>query len=314
MDRPLKILILTKKFAEKMPKHQHKYDMLTAIEKEADVRYWHADGDILDILPRIDFEPDFIFHYDIEWHNAFAPKIANLNKVGILKGCYVLDVHYAKSVRLDYFRKAKPDIIFSATKYPFLKAFPDCASRFSWLPFGINADVFKDYGLDKDIAYSLVGLINEQYPFRMEVLKQMSGKEGFKHFRHPGHTTKAPGMFINDKYAKAINRSMMSFTCGSRLAVPVAKFFEIPACRTLMLAEPNADIEELGFRAGVHYEACGRSDFYDKALKLRADEQRRTQMTNDGYAFIHNHHRNETRAVQFVAAVRQLLSSRRAEA
>lgn len=312
MSERLKLLILTKKFADKMPKHQHKYDMITAIEAEADVRYWHQDGHIQDIIAALDFTPDFIFHYDIEWHHAFAPKISGLPSISIPKGCYVLDVHYAPQVRKAYFNQsAKPDLIFSASKYPFLKAFPGCASRFEWLPFGINPGIIKDYGLPQKYRYSLVGLIDPRYSFRKEVLSQMNGVEGFVHFAHPGHTTpKRPGLFINEKYAAALNQSMISFTCGSKLQIPVAKFFELPGCRTLMLAETNPDIEELGFKDGVNFVACNRENLKDKALHYANEAEEREVITEEGYAFIHRHHTNQVRAKQFVETIKRFLSSR----
>lgn len=315
MERRLNILMLVKRFADNMPKHIHKFDMLQAIEKEANVTYWGQNGSILDILSELDERPDFIFHYDIEWHYAFAPSISELNKVDIPTGCYVLDVHYAPQIRRAYFdRNSKPDIIFSASKYPFLKVFPEAQSRFCWLPFGINPEMFKDYGLPKDIRYSLMGLMEGKYPFRQAVKERMKHEEGFVHFAHPGHRTSSrPGLFVHEKYATAINRSAISFTCGSELAIPVAKFFEIPACRTLMLAEPNTDIEELGYRDGVHYAACSQSNFYEQAKRYDADAAEREAISQNGHDFIHRHHTNEVRAKQFVAAVKQLLAGKAAQ-
>lgn len=309
MERPLKILMLVKRFADAMPKHQHKFDMIAAIEKVAEVRYWTKDGNILDILARIDFEPDFIFHYDFEWRNAFAPHITNLDKVNILKGCYVLDVHFEPDQRNKYFHQtACPDLIFSASKYPFLKAFPECASRFRWLPFGVNPELIKDYGLEKDIKYSLMGLMDNKYPFRHAVLKKMNGIEGFTHFKHPGHRTpQRPGLFVKEAYAAALNRSLISFTCGSVLQIPVAKFFEIPGCRSLMLAEPNPDIEELGFRDGLNYVACDRGNLLGKALHYASETEERQRLTDAGYDLIHENHTNDRRAEEFVSMIKAML-------
>ncbi|MCR2804336.1 glycosyltransferase family protein [Paenibacillus soyae] len=309
-EKPLKILMLAKRFAEAMPKHQHKFDMLEAIGRVADVRYWTKDGDIFDIMARLDFRPDMIFHYDFEWRNAFAPNIRNLDRADILKGCYVLDVHFDPAARREYFdRSGKPDIIFSASKYPFLEAFPDCASRFEWLPFGINESLIKDYGLPKDIRYSLMGLMDPKYPFRHAVASRMKGAEGFVHFKHPGHRTPdRPGLFVKEEYARAINRSMISFTCGSVLRIPVAKFLEIPGCRALMLAEPNRDIEELGFEDGVHYVACNRTNVGTQALYYAEAAEEREQLTDAGYELVHRAHTNEARARQFVDAVKARLT------
>ncbi|MFD0958305.1 glycosyltransferase family protein [Paenibacillus chungangensis] len=307
----MNLLVLVKKFAERMPKHQHKYDMLTAIEKEANVMYWHTDGHIRDILARLPLQPDFIFHYDIEWRNAFAPIITGLDKVNIAKGCYVLDIHFHPLQRREYFNKrAKPDLIFSASKYPFLRAYPECLSRFQWMPFSINPTIIRDYGLPKNMAYSLTGMVNERYPFREAVKREMSGIDGFQQFNHPGHKTPyEPGMFINDKYATALNRSKLSFTCGSVGQIPVAKFFEIPGCRSLLLAEPNADVEELGFKDGEHYAACTSHNVRERALYYNEHEEERRMLTDKGYSLVHRHHSNAVRAKQFIAMIEQFIGS-----
>lgn len=308
-QRKLKVLILVKPFTKTMPKHQHKYDIIRAIEKVADVRYWHKNGNILDILKKINMKPDFIFHYDIAWNYAFAPKITNLDKVKIPVGCYVMDVHWNKKFRRAYFRRiAKPKLIFSVSKYPFLKVFPECKSRFRWSPFAINPNVIKDYKLKKNIKYSLLGLIKPQYKFRKAVLRKMRKVKGFINFKHPGHRARARrGLLINDNYAKVINRSQISFTCGSDLKIPVAKFFELPGCNTLMLAEPNRDLKDLGFKDKVNYVACNRKNFYRKALHFQRNKRARARITQNGYNFIRKYHTNHVRAQQFVAAVNVLL-------
>jgi spore maturation protein CgeB len=77
-----------------------------------------------------------------------------------------------------------------------------------------------------------------------------------------------------------------------------------------MLAESNPDIEELGFRDGVHFVACGRSNVLELARKYRSDEAARTAITDQGYDMIHREHTNEARANRFVAIVREALSGR----
>ena len=57
--------------------------MIKAIEKYAEVRYWHKDGNIHDILKQLKFKPDFIFHYDIGYGYVLAPKITGLHQINI---------------------------------------------------------------------------------------------------------------------------------------------------------------------------------------------------------------------------------------
>ena len=69
----------------------------------------------------------------------------------------MIDTHYSPKKRRRYFKKRKIDLIFSATKYPFLAEFPEYKHKFRWLPFSINPSVYKDWGLEKSIKYLLMG-------------------------------------------------------------------------------------------------------------------------------------------------------------
>ncbi|WP_134704967.1 glycosyltransferase [Ammoniphilus sp. YIM 78166] len=306
----LKLLFLVKPFGSKYPKHKAKYDFLRAIEEFAEVKYWNNDGDIREILKKLNYSPDFIFHYDVGWNFTYAPKIKGLEKLTIPVGSYVIDVHSPKEQRLRYFKESKVDLIFSVTKHPFLKAFPQYKSKFRFLPFSINPDVIKNWKEPKDIDFLLMGLISsrQRYPLREAVLKKMSGMAGFVHIPHPGHFA-APrkDLIVNENYARTLNRSKIFFTCGGLLKYPVMKFFEAPGCGTLLFAEPNPDITELGFKDGVNYVACHPSNFYEKALYYLENEDERERISKNGYDFIHAHHTNRVRAKEFIRYVEDYL-------
>lgn len=310
-NRKLNILILIRAFDITMPKHKHKMDTIRAIGQFANVRYWHENGSILSILKKIDMKPDFIFHYDFSWAYSFAPKITDLPKVDIPKGCYVLDIHWKPHERKYYFDEgAKPDLIFSASKYPFLKAFPECEERFVWSPFAVNTEIIKDYHENKETDFSLMGLLRPpgRYLFREEVLKQLNDVKGFVHYIHPGHRAHDnPKTLINDRYAREINRSSIFFTCGSSFEIPVAKYFEGPGCNSMLMAEPNRDILELGFIDGLNFISCRAEEIKQKALFYQENQTERERISQNGYKFIHNYHTNNIRALQIVAAIEDLL-------
>src|SRR5690625_4317217 len=158
MEENLKILILINKIG-KYPKHQPKIDMITSLEKHADIFYWHGDGHIKDILNTLKLKPDFIFHYDIAWNYGLAPMVEGLGEVGVPTGCFVIDLHWNPNERIQYFEDNKIDLIFSATKHPFLSVFPQYKKKLRWLPWSINSNVMKDYQLKKDINTLLMGLV-----------------------------------------------------------------------------------------------------------------------------------------------------------
>lgn len=326
MDKRLNVLVLIKPFHKSYPKHKAKIGMITALEEYADVTYWDQDGDIRDIIDELKIEPDFIFHYDVAWNHAFAPAISGLDQVDIPKGCMVIDVHWTKQARVDYFINNNIDLIFSISKHPFLSVWPEFEDRLHWWPWAVDPEVFKDWNLEREYDYLLMGLVyadhmpgrgvrnntrKGEYPFREEVLKAMLDTPGFQFHQHPGHLNKNP-YFANERYAQELSRAKIFFTCGSSIAggLPVLKFFEAPACRTLLLAEPNQDIDELGFQDGVNYVACDRTNFKEKAQYYLEHEEERNAIAEAGYRFIHQHHTNQVRAKQFVDAVQALIAKR----
>ncbi|QOT08097.1 glycosyltransferase [Paenibacillus sp. JNUCC32] len=320
MDK-LKILFLIKPFDTMYAKHKQKFESIREIEKFATVRYWYEDGNILEILKKLNFQPDCIVHYDIAWGYAFAPRITGLDQVDIPKGCFVLDKHYSKETRIEYIESNKIDIIFSRSKQRFIEVFPQYSNKLRWLPFSINPEIMKDWKLKKDITYLLMGQVfhksrelnksktrEGRYPFRESVLKKMQNVKGFVFRPHPGHRVAFnKDLYVDIKYAKELNRSKMFFTCGSEFKIPVLKFFEALACNTLLLAEANQDIYELGFKDGVHFVACNKSNFLEKAMYYKENRDERRRISKKGYKFVQKYHTNNVRAKQFVQYIKDFI-------
>lgn len=334
MNNRLKILILIRPFWKTYPKHKQKFDMIRAIEEFAEVKYWYEDGNIIDILNNLNFKPDFIFHYDIAWRYKLAPRITGLDKVNIPKGCFIIDLHYnpsrrdvlkhSEQSRVEYIRKNRIDLVFAPTKHPFYQTYPEFTKIHRWLPWSINPKIIKDWKLKKDIKYLLMGQVHISksdtplkrnpekgtYGFRESVLEKMSKVNGFLFHPHPGHqVANSDNALIDIRYAKELNRSNIFFTCGGRQKVAVLKFFEAPGCRTLLLAEPNKDITDLGFIDGVNFVACTKGDILEKALYYDNNVEERERITENGYAFIHRYHTNDVRARQFIDYVSGFLKS-----
>lgn len=306
--RKLNILILVRKFDKLYPKHKVKYEFLQAIEKVANVAYHHEDGDILDILNQQTTQPDFILHYDITAKYRLTPKIKNFNQIDIPIGAFVIDAHWEPEHRKAYIESNNISLIFSVSKYPFLKRHPEYQSKFRFLPFSINPSVIRNWNQKENIDFLLMGHIADTYPFRKAVRDQMKDVEGFVYHKHPGHLLRDRTKYIIDKdFAKEVNRAKIFFTCGSIYQYPVMKYFEIPGCNTLLIAEENPDLTKLGFQAGVHYVAANQTNFYNKGLYYLENEQKRKEIAVTGYKFIHEHHTHRIRAKEFIKNVKEIL-------
>ncbi|PZE21135.1 glycosyltransferase [Paenibacillus xerothermodurans] len=337
MRRKLKILVLIKPFWRAYPKHRQKFGVIKALEKLAEVKYWYKDGNIHDILSELEFQPDFIYHYETAWRYSMAPKITGLDTVNIPKGCFVNDLHYKPTAaqvrkygeesRTSYIDKNKIDLIFCPVKHSFFQVYPQYRDKHRWLPWSINPYVIKDWGLRKSIDYLLMGQFHYRgrkyrprrnppkgnYKFREVVFRKMQHANGFVYHPHPGHSVRrTKGVMINARYARELNRSKIFFTCGGQWQCAVFKFFEAPGCKTLLLAEPNADVLELGFKDGVNFVACNEFNVEKKAQYYLKNVRERRRITNAGYAFIHKYHTNRVRARQFINYVEDFLRRKQA--
>lgn len=319
MNKKLKILVLVKPFWKNLAKHKAKFDMIKAFEEFSEVMYWYTDGKITHILRYLSkmhgFKPDFILQYDNLYFH-FAPRITGLDSIDIPKGYFVIDIYWPakKDTREQFIKQNKIDLVFSVTKEAFLNTFPEFKEKFRWLPFSINPHIHKDWKLNKTTNYLLMGLINYpstgMYPFREAVLQKMKNEEGFIHHHHPGHLVNyEKDALVNKKYAMELNRSKIFFTCGSKYHYPVLKYFEAPACKTLLLAEPNKDILELGFKDSINFVSCTKENVYEKAKFYLKNEKERERITLNGYNFIHTHHTNRVRALQFIKFVEDYIKN-----
>lgn len=324
----LEILVIMKPFWN-FPKHAPKIDMIRALETYANVHYWYTDGHIKDILKTLAIQPDFIFHYDIAWNYGLAPKIEGFNEIDIPTGCFVIDLHWKPEERIKYIEDNRIDLIFSVSKHPFLNTFPQFKEKLRWIPWSINPKIMKDWGKKKDIDSLLMGLVyvdvknvnaNERpkqippkgrYAFRDAVFNQLKSRQGFAFHPHQGHRTqKSDLLIVNEEYAKEINRAKIFYTCGSRNktgGLPVLKFFEAPACKTLLLAETNKDIEELGFKDGENFVACTVDNIIEKTEYYLQHDHERNKITENGYQLIHSNHTNAHRAKQIVDHIQKLV-------
>lgn len=297
-----------RRFDQSFPKHKVKYEFLQAIERVANVSYHHDHGDIIDILQQQTNQPDFILHYDITANNRLSPKITNLNKIDIPVGAYVIDAHWKPEKRKEYLDHNNISLVFSVSKHPFLKRYPEYTSKFRFLPFSINPTIIKNWNLKKEIDYLLMGHIAESYPFRKAVRDQMKHVPGFVYHKHHGHLIQDRSkLIIDEAFAKEINRAKIFFSCGSIYKYPVMKYFEVPGCNTLLIAEENEDLLELGFEDGVHFVVADQKNFYEKGLYYLEHDEKRQEIALAGYQFIHQHHTHLIRAQQFIKYVTAFL-------
>ncbi len=264
---------------------------------------------IENILIKAKFDPHFIFFDDFTKNYTMH----GLEQVKIPKGALYWDIHREQKELREFVRKNNLDLVFSFYRDTFTDWFPDLISKFRWLPNYVNIEIFKDYGLKKDIDFLLMGALSEKiYPLRAEIANEMAGMKGFVHHEHPGYRDFSPeeGKLVGESFAREISRAKIFFTDHSRFRYPIAKYFEVPACNTLLLASGSQELRDLGFIDGVTFVEIKQYNYLEKAKYYLEHEDKRKKIANRGYEMVRRSHSTVVRARQFVNCLRRFLERR----
>ena len=294
--KPYKILFITKDFSNNIERNTVYFS--EELDKHCDLTLWYSPGNIQDILKKVKLKPDFILINDMKYTRS--PHITGLSSLKIPFGIIMHDIHYKKEERKKYIVENKVTKIFSIYRDAFYRDFPEFKDYMYWLPHFVNTDIFKDYGLRKRHDILLMGAISNVYPLRKKMRLYFKGRKGFKYRPHPGYTNVGVDSYFGEKYAKEINRSKIFITDDSILHYPLIKYYEVLACKTLLLAPTSKEVEDLGFIPGVHFVAIDENTFAEKVEYYLAHEEERLKIAEAGYKMVRSKHSTAHRVRQFL--------------
>ncbi|WP_186576733.1 glycosyltransferase [Aquibacillus kalidii] len=286
------------------------YYLEKELSKNIDLTVWRKSGHIQYILKQIDKKPDFILLLN-DMDRNMTPMIKGLGNIDIPTGLFVNDVHRFVKLRKNYIEKNKINFLFSVTRDQFIEIYPEYKERIEWFPHFVHTNIFKDYGMAKDINLLMMGAINDYYPFRQKLLKAYEGDSNFTYHGHPGYRNfskeEEEQLYIGEQYAREINRAKIMFTCPSKLNYPVLKYFEALACKTLLLAPTFKELEDLGFIPNFHFIPVDEVNVKEKAAYYLENEKERERIAEQGYHFIRQNHTVEGRTKQLVEKISSLI-------
>ncbi|MFC5451036.1 glycosyltransferase [Paenibacillus aestuarii] len=277
-----------------------------------DVRFVHEGGDVREIITRLDFSPDFIYIHDLEQFLLKRGNITGLSEVKIPKGLLFNDLHRNGHILQEFVEQNHINLIFAHYRDAFSRFFPNYKDQFRWLPYAVNLSIFKNYHKRKTINYLLMGATNPRfYPLRHKIYKCMKNKEGFIYHAHPGYRDfskkQEDKLFVENRYAKEINRAKIFFTDDLIYHYPVKKFFEVVACNTLLLASGSQELKDLGFVDGETYVEINQENFEKKAKYYLKHKEERKQIANNGYKMVRARHSIDRRSQEFVDMITEYL-------
>lgn len=110
-------------------------------------------------------------------------------------------------------------------------------------------------------------------------------------------------------FADSLQSAKYSYTCGSRLAYPVRKFFEIPAKGTVLVCSPCQGFKELGFKDGQNAFICPPEKIIEIHKQLEQNPDKAQTVASAGLKLILEKHTLYKRIEQLQFAVDAVLKN-----
>lgn len=148
-----------------------------------------------------------------------------------------------------------------------------------------------------------------KYPFRIEVRNFLKYQKEFKTNRKQ---RVGKGGNNAERFAVELNRYKSCFTCASVYGYTVAKYFEIPACGTLLFGERTDLLDPFGYIDGVNFVEVTPENFVDKFHYYLHDVHKddRLAIAAAGEKLVHERHTWKQRMAGVVTDLEALLNKK----
>ncbi len=214
-------------------------------------------------------------------------KLANNTKVIL----YLSDLHSNKETAIGQPTKAgltrentefytsilemcdRADLILCPYKKAFTYKFPNHLDKFIFFPHFVDDEhIFPKAETQRNLMCLLSGATCPRvYPLRTKIEHYIynKGPELFRRLQHPGYfKTPTDKDIVGQKYIDCLGSFFCAITSSSVFNYTIAKYYEIPAAGTLLIANDSGDLEELGFVDGKNYIKVNIDNVLDKTYDI----------------------------------------------
>ena len=249
--------------------------------------------------------------------------IVNLPKDKKLIG-YFADVHTTGdltgiSTQMDeaYIRSmhrmlSRCDIILCSYDSSFKEKWPEFESKYVFFPHFVEYDLYRyleTANLRKFKCLLTGSLDTVAYPLRNHIVALRHPLVDF--IQHPGYSlgdklSKAMGFAIGKDYASLLNQYICSVATSGKMNYVVAKYFEILAAGTILLANYVPDLDLLRFEDGKHYTMINRGNFSNTLKLILSNYDKYKVMIDENREFIFDNHTERNRFIQLKGILDEL--------
>lgn len=253
--------------------------------KGLDVQYINNNYDMV-------ITDSFFAYIGEEWDKIIIPKVG------------LIEDQHANAVKVNQpmFDNAKFDYFLVRYKHPFFKRYSHITDdRVLWLPHSVNTKYFHDYEKEKEIGCLSVGQMGRVfYPLRHKFHNELTGKNFYKRVNRPHDSLPVDKKWpIGKDYAKLLNKSWITLNCTASVHYVVNKFFEIPACNSVLCSDFIPELGELGFKPDENMlEVNNKTNMVKFIQKHLRDKENLKRIAQNGYDLVMKNHTTEVRARQ----------------
>ena len=306
MAERITILFLTKRFHNRIEKSTEY--LIEELEKNVNLIIWEKDGDLEEILALIKIKPSFILLNDFK--RDYSPLVWNLSKSPCPVGAIFHEVKYKPLRRRQFYEREQVDHLFVHYKEASIRFIPELKDRYVWFPHHAPLTVFKDYGEQRTVDILMLGaMLKSVYPERVAFYEKLKNEPGFQYSEHPGYKELIMDepVLCGERYARQLAKAKLFITCDSVEKIPVMKYFESLACKTLLLATGSNELRELGFVDGETFVEIHQDTVLDKVRFYLANHAERERIIENGYQLIVNRHSTEKRVADLLREIERVI-------
>jgi len=254
--------------------------------------------------------PDWVW---VNYQRHFTPRLQGWEALEAPVAAFVGDPQDftpdtpTRVAKVAFFHRLRPEVLITA--FPRANPIVQSGLNAPWPPivtcfWAVPAAIFRDLGRRRPYDVACLGSHTpEIYPFRNQVRAYLGNQRLLKFFpkqRVGGHDGVA--------FARALNRCRAAFTDASIYGYPLAKYFEIPACGTLLMAQSLPDLAPLGFRSGENCVAVTPDNFSDRMLYYLLEEpEAGAALAHAGVTLVHTRHTWEIRISELLYTLNDYL-------
>ena len=272
-------------------------------------RNWIVEGKIVpeNRLNNIDFEKyDFVICEDFISYSS-----DNWNKIKIPKALYIEDLHGNGPIQIKLALKAGCRVIIHKYLRHFKEVIKKMAgtknTKFIWSPHSVDTNFFKPYG-KKTREVVVLGVANDVYPMRKQIHRELRNQLFYERIERPHETaTKQKKWPVGIDYVKVIASAKICPTGGSIFHYPVAKYFEIPACGTLLMSDWFPELGLLGFVPGENMVVLEPGNLVNQMKWWLCHKDELQRVTKNGMKLVQENHNSLLRAQQLIGELKKLI-------